>query len=61
MGLAWVTSGKAHGFRWDAQRGMTDLGSLQKMSSRVNAVSADGNVIVGWDDNPDQSGLLEGR
>ena len=56
VGLAWVSSGKAHGFRWDAQNGMIDLGSLQGMSSRVNAVSADGRVIVGWDDNPDQSG-----
>ncbi len=52
VGLAWVTSGKAHGFRWDAHNGMVDLGSLQNDSSRVNAVSADGNVIVGWDANP---------
>jgi probable HAF family extracellular repeat protein len=52
VGLAWVTSGKAHGFRWDAGKGMVDLGSLQNDSSRVNAVSADGNVIVGWDANP---------
>jgi len=35
-----------------AHNGMVDLGSLQNDSSRVNAVSADGNVIVGWDANP---------
>jgi probable HAF family extracellular repeat protein len=58
VGLAWVASGKAHGFRWDAQNGMVDLGSLQADSSRANAISADGNVIGGWDAAPGQGGSL---
>jgi probable HAF family extracellular repeat protein len=51
-GLAWITGGKAHAFRWNAQDGMVDLGSLQGDSSRANAISANGKVIVGWDANP---------
>ena len=52
VGLAWVTAGDAHGFRWDAVNGSVDLGALNGQSSRANAVSADGNVIVGWDEDP---------
>jgi probable HAF family extracellular repeat protein len=56
VGLAWVQPTGSHGFRWDARNGMVDLGSLQKQSSRASIVSADGNVVAGWDANPDQSG-----
>ncbi len=35
---------------------MVDLGSIQGRSTRANAVSADGNVIVGWEDDPHPSG-----
>ncbi len=52
VGLAWHSSGKSRAFRWDTQNGMVDLGSLQAQSSRANAVSADGAVVVGWDNNP---------
>jgi probable HAF family extracellular repeat protein len=52
VGLAWVAGSRAHAFRWDAQNGMIDLGTLQGTDSRANVVSADGNVILGWDANP---------
>lgn len=54
VGLAWtgaICSG-AHGFRWTAAEGMVDLGSIvADRSSRANAISADGTVIVGWSDS----------
>jgi photosystem II stability/assembly factor-like uncharacterized protein len=43
----------AHGFAWNQTDGTTDLGSLFaniNRSTRANAVSADGNVIVGLQD-----------
>ncbi|WP_309641505.1 T9SS type A sorting domain-containing protein [Flavobacterium sp.] len=43
----------AHGFAWNQTEGTIDLGSLyanQNRSSRANAVSNDGNVIVGYQD-----------
>src|SRR5215831_11567986 len=51
VGLAWLGC-TAHAFRWDAANGMVDLGSLQGHDSRANAVSADGNVVGGWDEDP---------
>jgi len=57
VGLAWVSKG-SHTFRWDAQNGMVDLGSLQASSSRANAVSADGNLVAGWDAAPGGGGSL---
>jgi len=39
VGLAWITPAIAHGFRWDAQNGMIDLGSLQGRNSRASVVS----------------------
>ena len=52
VGLAWVNAGRAHGFRWDAEHGMVDLGSLQGRDSRASTVSADGNVTAGFDSDP---------
>jgi probable HAF family extracellular repeat protein len=52
VGLAWVSQRYAHAFRWDGRNGMVDLGSLEGDSSRANAISADGNVIAGWDADP---------
>lgn len=49
VGLGWISAGTAHAFAWDAVNGMVDLGSLGGESSRANAVSTDGTVIVGWD------------
>jgi uncharacterized membrane protein len=41
----------AHGFRWGAEGRMADLGSIVfTRASRANAVSADGQMVVGWSD-----------
>src|SRR5260370_14856922 len=51
VGLGWDGCAHAHGFRWDAITGMTDLGSLvEGRASRANAISGDGQVIAGWSD-----------
>ena len=51
VGLGWDGCRHAHGFRWDEETGMTDLGSLvSTRASRANAISADGETIVGWSD-----------
>jgi probable HAF family extracellular repeat protein len=52
VGLGWVSAGTAHAFQWDSINGMVDLGSLGGESSRANAISSDGHVIVGWDQDP---------
>jgi len=54
VGLGWDGC-HATGFRWTASTGMQSLGSLDGQASRANDVSADGSVIVGWDDAPDGS------
>ncbi len=54
VGLGWDDC-NATAFRWDAAHGMVSLGSLGGGASRANDVSADGSVIVGWDDAPDGS------
>jgi probable HAF family extracellular repeat protein len=51
VGLGW-NGCHATAFRWDATNGMVDLGSRDGQASRANDVSADGSVIVGWDDAP---------
>ena len=57
VGLTWAdTTGGfmfAHGVAWTQQHGIYDLGSLYDSigrSTRANAVSYDGSVIVGWQD-----------
>src|SRR5262249_31353215 len=51
VGLGWDGCSQANGFRWDTASGVTDLGSIvATRSSRANAISADGSVIVGWSD-----------
>jgi probable HAF family extracellular repeat protein len=54
VGLGWDGC-KATAFRWRKATGLKSLGSLDGMASRANDVSADGSVIVGWDDAPDGS------
>jgi probable HAF family extracellular repeat protein len=51
VGLGWISAGVAHGFRWTPSAGMVDLGSFTGFTTSSNAfgVSADGTVIVGWD------------
>ena len=53
-GLYWVGNDtwRAHAMRWTAATGMVDLGS-SGYSSRVNAASGDGSVLVGWDEHPE--------
>lgn len=51
VGLGWIDGGTAHAFRWTAAGGMIDLGAVGGSSSRANGVSADGNVVVGWDED----------
>jgi uncharacterized membrane protein len=58
VGLAWVQPTGAHAIRWDVVNGMEDLGSLFGKSSRANAVSAAGRVIVGWNENGTWNGAL---
>jgi len=49
VGLAWITAGQAHAFKWTPGGGMQDLGAFNaNRSSRANGVSEDGNVVVGW-------------
>lgn len=42
-----------HAFRWTAAGGMVDLGTLGSLSTLPNAISSDGNVIVGTANNFD--------
>jgi uncharacterized membrane protein len=49
VGLAWVNPKGAEGFRYDVKSGTVTLGSLMGKGSRASVVSADGNVIAGWD------------
>ncbi|HCN50638.1 MAG TPA: secretion protein [Chryseobacterium sp.] len=53
VGLGYLSAGVAHAIKWDAINGMIDLGSIVTgRSSRANAISANGSVIVGWQDEP---------
>lgn len=54
VGLGWLTAANAHAVKWDASSGVTDLGSIVAgRSSRANAISANGAVVVGWQDEQD--------
>ncbi len=57
VGLSWAdtTGGRlyAHAVAWTQQHGIYDLGSIYDSigrSTRANAVSYDGSVVVGWQD-----------
>jgi probable HAF family extracellular repeat protein len=52
VGLAWDGCSFARAFRWTAQTGMVNLGSLTGTSTRANSVSGDGRVVVGWETDP---------
>ena len=51
VGLAWDGCKVARAFRWEEATGMRDLGSLTGESTRANAVSGDGRVVVGWEEH----------
>lgn len=51
VGLAWTTSARAEGVYWKDGEPIVGLGTtVPTRSSRADAVSADGSVIVGWQD-----------
>ena len=53
-GLFWrpnASGGSAHAMAWSAADGMQDMGSSGS-SSRIDGASADGRVLVGWDEHP---------
>jgi probable HAF family extracellular repeat protein len=50
VGLAYLNPQRVEGFRYTAQTGTVPLGTLTGGRSRASIVSADGNVIAGWDD-----------
>jgi uncharacterized membrane protein len=55
--LSADTTAFTHGFAWVAGKGVVDLGSLYDSigsNARANAVSADGSIIVGWQDTESQ-------
>ncbi|MBO9662685.1 hypothetical protein [Dokdonella sp.] len=59
VGLAIDDTGKYFAFRWSAAEGMSKLPvNRPQRSSRANKTSADGSVIVGWNDQ--ESGFRSG-
>jgi len=58
VGLYWRpghSDGSAHACYWTEETGTVSLGSSGR-ASRANDADYDGNVIVGWDENPDWGG-----
>jgi probable HAF family extracellular repeat protein len=54
VGLAWNGCDFARAFRWEESTGMVDLGStVPNQSSRADAVSGDGRVVLGWQERAD--------
>jgi probable HAF family extracellular repeat protein len=52
VGLGWNGCSFARAFRWEEPTGMVDLGStVAGRSSRANAVSGDGQIVVGWQED----------
>jgi uncharacterized membrane protein len=51
VGLGWLSTGKARGFRYDAVNGMVQMPQLGTRSSRALAISGDGSLIGGWDEH----------
>jgi len=56
VGLAYDASSVAFAFRWTSPEGMTSLTvNRPTKTSRANAISSDGNTIVGFNDQEDGS------
>ena len=59
VGLGWNGCRIARAFRWEESTGMVDLGStVEGQSSRANAVSGNGKVVAGWQE--DVTGVRQG-
>jgi uncharacterized membrane protein len=51
VGLGWVNAGSAHAVAYNSMEGIMDLGTINAgASTRANAASSDGSVVVGWQD-----------
>lgn len=52
VGLAASSTGYGHAVRWTKETGIVDLGSSTvNAASRANAISEDGKMIAGWQDD----------
>lgn len=52
VGLGFVSGWEAHAMKWTQSGGLVDIGStVSGASSRANAISDDGKVVVGWQDD----------
>jgi probable HAF family extracellular repeat protein len=58
VGLGWDGCRYAHAFRWEQSTGMLDLGGTTVNASQANNVSADGQIVVGWQE--DARGFRQG-
>jgi uncharacterized membrane protein len=58
VGLGWDTCSTARAIRWEESTGVVNLGTTNGRSTRANAVSGDGRVVVGWQQN--ETGFREG-
>lgn len=51
VGLSYAADNSAHGFAWNEDEGIIDLGSMyQGRNARANSVNYDGSIVVGWQD-----------
>ena len=52
VGIASTSDGYGHAVKWTKETGLVDLGSTTpKSASRANAISEDGTMIAGWQDD----------
>jgi uncharacterized membrane protein len=60
VGLAWGNCNDAFAFKWTPKRGLSRLHKISEGASRANAVSADGNLVGGWEEIPEAFGNRAG-
>ena len=56
VGLGWNGCRDAFAFKWTAKRGLRRLHKISEGASRANAVSADGQLVGGWEEIPEAFG-----
>jgi hypothetical protein len=59
-GLAFEDCSHVFAFKWTQLGGMRRLGKTSEGAARANAISADGNVIGGWEEIPEAGGYRVG-